>query len=291
MAINSLPHKCGVPNPSGTPHLCGGGTAPGNRPGPEGTLVELVPASDGSPVLSTLEDWQLHEYRAVTSTNLIAANLRPWTAVRADVQTNGRGRFQRTWISDLGGLWLSAVVPVSKYPLMRGALPLATGLAIYNALRELGVSGLRLRWPNDVLVNNRKLAGLLIDQFVPDLAVVGIGLNVSNEPEKLDAKLRDSIARLADLVPEPPKLRQLADLILRHLRIVLTDLDRNGAAPLFVQVNELWSSPRRVELDLDGVVRQGLFTGIDEAGRLVLSNSKGMLSFHDAHQVRHLTEI
>ena len=221
----------------------------------------------------------------------MAASLPAWTAVRADRQTNGRGRFQRTWISDLGGLWLSAVVPVSKDPLMRRALPLATGLAICNALRELGVSELRLRWPNDVLVNNRKLAGLLIDQFVPGLAVVGIGLNVSNEPEKLDANLTNTTARLADLVAKPPKLRQLAALILRHLRIVLTDLERNGAAALFARVNELWAAPRRVELDLDSVARTGLFTGVDEAGRLVLSEGGGRLSFYDAHQVRHLTEI
>ena len=253
-------------------------------------LVELVPPSEGS-VLSTLEHWHLHEYKVVTSTNLVAAGLSPWTAVRADVQTNGRGRFQRTWISDLGGLWLSAVVPVSKDPLMRRALPLGTGLAMCNALRELNVHSLRLRWPNDVLIDNRKLAGLLIDQFVPGLAVVGIGINVSNEPEKLDGTLANSIARLADLLPNPPKLRQLAVLILRHLRIVLTDLDRNGAASLFVQVNELWDAPRRVELDLDGVVRKGLFTGIDDAGRLVLSEAEGNLSFYDAHQVRHLTEI
>lgn len=174
---------------------------------------------------------------------------------------------------------------------MRRALPLATGLAICNALRELGVSELRLRWPNDVLVNNRKLAGLLIDQFVPGLAVVGIGLNVSNEPEKLDANLTNTTARLADLVAKPPKLRQLAALILRHLRIVLTDLERNGAAALFARVNELWAAPRRVELDLDSVARTGLFTGVDEAGRLVLSEGGGRLSFYDAHQVRHLTEI
>jgi len=252
---------------------------------------EPVPLSEGSPVLATLEGWSLQEYRVVTSTNVIAAALPPWTAVRAEVQTNGRGRFQRNWISDLGGLWLSAVVPLDKNPLMRRALPLGTGLAVCNTLRELGVSGLRLRWPNDVLVNNRKLAGLLIDQFVPGLAVVGIGLNVSNEPEKLNPSLTNSTARLADLSPKLPKLRELAALILRNLRIVLTDLDRNGAASLFVHVNELWSAPRRVELDLDGVVCKGLFTGVDEAGRLVLSGRDGKLCFYDAHQVRHLTEI
>ena len=252
---------------------------------------EPVPPNEGSPVLSTLEDWSLQEYRVVTSTNVIAAALPPWTAVRAEIQTNGRGRFQRAWISDRGGLWLSAVLPLDNDPLMRRALPLGAGLAVCNALRELGVPGLRLRWPNDVLVNNRKLAGLLIDQFVPGLAVVGIGLNVSNQPERLDANLTNSAARLADLLPKLPKLRELAALILRHLRIVSIGLDRDGASSLFVQVNELWSAPLRVELDLDGVVRAGLFKGVDAAGRLTLLDDDGNLSFYESHQVRHLTEI
>ena len=243
-----------------------------------------------SPV-STLEDWRLREYKVVTSTNLIAAAMPSWTAVRADVQTNGRGRFQRTWVSDLGGLWLSAVVPLNEDPLMRRALPLATGLAIHNVLRGLGVMGLRLRWPNDVLVKDRKLAGLLIDQFVPGFAVICIGVNLSNEPEKLDPALANATARLADLLPMPPTLAELTALILRHLRQVLSDLDRNGAAALFERVNKLWASPRRVELDLDRLVRSGLFMGLDETGRLVLSDDHGALSFYDAHQVRHLTEI
>jgi hypothetical protein len=58
-----------------------------------------------------LEGWTVHEVASVDSTNLFAAKLPVWHAVRAEVQTAGRGRFQRVWISDQGGLWLSAVVP------------------------------------------------------------------------------------------------------------------------------------------------------------------------------------
>lgn len=254
-------------------------------------LAELVPPKTEAPVLSVVEEWRLYEYRVVTSTNLIAAGLPAWTAVRADVQTGGRGRFQRTWVSDLGGVWLTAVVPLSKDPLCRRALPLAAGLAICEVLRELGIAGMRLRWPNDVLVQDRKLAGLLIDQFVPGLAVVGIGINVHNEPQKADRSVAKTATRLADLIPAPPNPRELAALILRHLRLVLSDFDQQGAAVLFHRVNELWIGPRRVELDLDGVTRQGLFKGVDETGRLMLAHGEGDLSFYDAHQVRHLTEI
>lgn len=243
------------------------------------------------PVVSTCDGWTIHEYPSVASTNLVAAGLPAWTAVRANSQTAGRGRFQRTWVSDLGGLWLSAVVPTARNTNARRTLPLAAGLAICNSLRELGVSGLRLRWPNDVLVKDQKLAGLLIDQFSPDVAVVGIGLNVANQPETCDPALRNRTTRLADLLPSQPELMTLTALVLRNVQKVLTDLDLSGAAALFSRVNALWAGPRMVELDLDGTLARGLFTGVDETGRLVLSDSEGKITYYDAHQVRHLTEI
>jgi biotin-(acetyl-CoA carboxylase) ligase len=79
-------------------------------------------------------------------------------------------------------LWLSAVVPLSHNDAARKVLPLAAGLAVCDGLHELGFRSTPAL-ANDVLVNDRKLAGLLIDQFVPGLAVVGIGLNVTNQPE------------------------------------------------------------------------------------------------------------
>lgn len=258
-----------------------------------GATSEFVtPAENVSPArISRDGGWILHEYPVVPSTNLLAASLPAWTAVRADIQTAGRGRFQRSWISDRGGLWLSAVVPVSQEERARRALSLAVGLAICNALQELHVPGLRLRWPNDVMVNDRKLAGLLIDQFVPGLAVIGIGLNVINQPEALDRSLKNRTTRLAEFLPSPPALAGLAFMLLRHLRELVLELDHQGTPFLFLRINQLWGAPRVVELDLDGIFRRGLFTGVDAAGRLRLTDELGNSCFYEAHQVRHLTEI
>ena len=106
------------------------------------------------------EDWHVHEIATTHSTNLVAAKFSAWEAVRADRQTAGRGRFQRGWVSDEGGLWLSAVVPTGPNAAEWRALPLAVGLAVCNALKSIGLSRYRVRWPNDVLVDDRKLAGL-----------------------------------------------------------------------------------------------------------------------------------
>ena len=240
---------------------------------------------------SGCDGWTLHEHEVVSSTNLVAATLPVWNVVRADIQTAGRGRFQRSWVSDAGGLWLSAVVPTPEAPLVRRALPLAAGLAVCRALQELGVAGVRLRWPNDVLVNDRKIAGLLIDQFEPSRLVIGIGLNVSNHPENHDKSLGHCTTRLADLLPAPPGLAALTSLVLSHLRSVLLRLERDSFDFLLRDINLLWGPPREVELDLDGISCRGVFRRVDPEGRLALSDPEGNLSFYESHQVRHLTEI
>jgi BirA family biotin operon repressor/biotin-[acetyl-CoA-carboxylase] ligase len=238
----------------------------------------------------TAEGWSWREYQSVSSTNLVAANLGEWSAVRAQTQTAGRGRFQRFWVSDVGGLWLSAVVPIPLDPAGLRLLPLATGWALIEALRAAGVRELRMRWPNDVLVGDRKLAGLLIDKFTPGLAVIGIGVNVFNQPEAFDASLKNRTIRLMDLLPVAPSLPELAALILRHLRLVLREVSDGSFKTRLASAHELWGQPRLVELDLDGPTCSGVFAGVDECGRLLLTDQAGCLAAFEPWQVRHLTE-
>lgn len=235
-------------------------------------------------------DWRLREFTEVTSTNLIAAKLPAWHAVRADTQTAGRGRFQRQWVSDAGGLWLSAVVPVETHSPAWRMLPLATGVAVCDALRANGVEELRLRWPNDLLVSERKLAGLLIDQFRPGLAVVGIGINVRNRPEARDGSLNGQVVRLADLVAAPPSLRDLAVRVLASLKSVWLEVQDDGPESILPRVNALWDLPRRVQLDLDGTLVSGDFLGVDAGGRLRL-RTDGATSFFEPQDVRLLRDI
>jgi BirA family biotin operon repressor/biotin-[acetyl-CoA-carboxylase] ligase len=236
-----------------------------------------------------VENWTVWEYDSVTSTNLVAANLPAWNAVHAEIQTAGRGRFQRKWISDQGGLWLSAVVPTQAPA--SGVLPLLAGLAVCDVLRGLGVQDLRLRWPNDVLVRDRKLAGVLIDQFKPGLAVIGIGLNVNNQPAHHDPSLENHTQRLSDLVPTPAPIEKLIALMLARIRSIVEAANVGELPQLISRVNELWLKRRRVELDLDGDVRAGFFAGVDSAGRLLLQNGLGASTAYNPEQVRHLTEI
>lgn len=236
--------------------------------------------------IKRIEDWTVWEYDSVNSTNLVAANLPAWSAVRADTQTAGRGRFQREWVSDEGGLWFSAVVPAEP-----AILPLVAGLAVCDALRELGVKNLRLRWPNDVMVGQRKLAGVLIDRFKPGVAVIGIGVNVNNNPAGRDASLQNQTERLADILAVPVSVENLMVLLLRHIRLLMHALNANEVSSLLSRVNGLWSKKSRVSLDLDGDIVLGSFEGVDAAGRLLLVDALGASVAYNFEQVRHLTEV
>ncbi|MHB8605273.1 MAG: biotin--[acetyl-CoA-carboxylase] ligase [Thermoplasmatota archaeon] len=106
------------------------------------------------------------------------------TTVVARVQTAGRGRGGRSWVSPPGALLASVVLRPRIEPARWGLIPIAAGLALAEALDAQGVPT-RLRWPNDVDFEARKLAGILAESRVPDFAVVGLGVNVDVSPRLL----------------------------------------------------------------------------------------------------------
>lgn len=121
------------------------------------------------------------------------------TAIVADHQSAGRGRLDRTWeFPERSAIALSIlvrpdVVPVSRWPW----LPLLSGIAVYEAVRATAGVDAELKWPNDVLVGDRKLAGILVERAetpTGSAAVIGIGLNVSMTREELPVRTGTSLA-------------------------------------------------------------------------------------------------
>lgn len=237
--------------------------------------------------------WLLEVLPQIDTTNRVAATLPAWHAVRADTQSAGRGRTGRVWTSDLGGLWLSAVVPCPGPREQWALLPLAVGWALCDTFRELGVDGLRLRWPNDLLVGTRKLAGLLVERHSADTAVVGLGLNVFNDPEHAAPELRDSTVRLADLVDLGHRdLDDVSSLALQAIAYGHQTLLAGDFPKIAAELNRSWGEPRRVALTLAGRSEPviGDFLGIDAIGRLRL-RIDGVQSTYDPTQVALLREL
>ena len=229
----------------------------------------------------------------VASTNPIAGQLAAWHAIRAGTQTAGRGRTGRRWVSDEGGLWLSAVLPCPGPRSRWKILPLAAGYAVICALEEFGVTGLRLRWPNDIMIGSKKLAGLLVERFTDDTAVVGLGLNIFNYPEKTDPALAAQTARLADLLLGDYSIDDVAGLILRELAQTHARILADGFGPVADALNRAWLQQRLVTVTLNGLRLpfNGSFEGVDDQGRLKLVLGCGGVRLYEPTEVALLREI
>jgi BirA family biotin operon repressor/biotin-[acetyl-CoA-carboxylase] ligase len=249
-------------------------------------------ATTQEPDLRALDGWTLHEFPEVTSTNSLAAHLPPWSAVRALVHTAGRGRTGRHWVSDENGLWLSAVLPTPGESAPWSLLPLAAGLAVLRVIRGLGLHDARLRWPNDIMIDRLKLAGILVDRFSAEAAVVGIGLNVANHPDRTDPSLAGEVACLADLLPNAPPVASLVTKLLAALTLEHHRLESGDAGGLCRELNGTWGH-REVQVTLvggQGAV-SGRLDGIDSTGALLLRDAAGQMRALPASRVELLREI
>ncbi len=124
-------------------------------------------------------DWTIHHKAETVSTNLDARAGAPGDVFTADYQTAGRGRLDHTWLSPpRENLMMSVVLDVAGVPVEKAAtLPLVVGLAVVDAVRAVASVDARLKWPNDLLVDGRKLAGILCERH-DDRVIAGIGVNV-----------------------------------------------------------------------------------------------------------------
>ena len=236
-------------------------------------------------------EWNLVELGEVESTNDLCRGLAPWSAVRAERQTRGRGRFGRKFVSGEGGLWISAVLPAGGPSGAWSGFSLRVGLELRRFLLGLGVAGTRLRWPNDLMVGARKIGGLLIEQPASGVLIVGFGMNVRNEPWDDDTELRGVATRLADWV-EAPALGELAHGVLRALAEAHWKMVQGGLAVVVQEWNAAWGEPVPVEVALSGGAKKtGLFRGLGMDGNLELIGADGGVFFVDHSLVERLAEL
>jgi BirA family biotin operon repressor/biotin-[acetyl-CoA-carboxylase] ligase len=189
------------------------------------------------------------------------------TLVTAAAQTAGRGRQGRTWSAPPGRALLCSVVVRSP----RRLLPLAAGVAVASLVGERA----RLKWPNDVLVDGRKVAGILVEGRPQEhWAVVGIGVNVAVRAQDLPPQLRDRAGSLG-LGPEAiePALERLMDLLDRWI-----GAPAEAVLAAFRTRDALRGAPVRWSAGA------GTGAGVDAEGRLLVLTEAGQVAL-DAGEV------
>lgn len=238
--------------------------------------------------------WQVRPLARVTSTQAEARDLPAWSAVWADEQTAGRGQAERGFVSDPGGIYLTAVLPFDGDALRARGFALAVGRAVWGVLQTVGLRQVRLRWPNDLMAGAVKVGGILIEQGGPHTLLVGLGLNLLNEPWRLDPALHGVAGRLADCGVPLPERRALVSTLLdaiRHAHGEFLHLRLAGLAP---RLEPCWAGRRMVRLEPAAGVRlvteRGRFCGIDADGALRLLTDGDDEVLIPAHHVGRLIE-
>ncbi len=242
-------------------------------------------------------DWRVEHHARVESTQTMARGRPAWSAVVAQEQTVGRGQAERTFQSNPGGLYLTAVLPYAGDPLASRGFALAVGWAACEMLRGLGVENIRLRWPNDLMVGARKVGGILVEQGGADTLLVGVGLNVANRPWCVEPALEAIAGRLVDAVQGGtlPDHAKMVKLVLRGVQTAYDVFALRRLAGFVPILNATWGEPRAVEIEpAAGVPLQwvrGRFCGIDAGGALVVETASGERQAIPAHHVGRLREL
>ena len=231
-------------------------------------------------VRSQLPDHEIYWHPTLGSTmteasRLAAAGCESGTIVGADEQTAGQGRYGRVWHSEPGaGLYVSIVL---RNPFPADALPvvtLALGLATSEAILKATDVSCDLRWPNDVLIQSRKCAGILT-QLEGSAIIAGIGINVNHAafPDELSA-IATSLRMATGHVHSRERL--LVELV-SSVTSFCSLLEKEGREPILAMFSRASSFVygRRVYVDQGDAMLQGTTAGLDPSGFLVLRGDDG----------------
>lgn len=204
------------------------------------------------------------------------------SVLAVELQTAGRGRMGRTWHSGLGdALTFSLLWRFDCALHALSGLSLAVGVAVVRALNKCDARGVSLKWPNDILTEQGKLAGVLIeaqgDMLGPSAVVIGIGLNCVL-PGSLLGRIDQSAAALAEVCVQPPTRNQLLALLLKELASVLRQFEQGGFGALrddWERYHFYQNSQVQVRM-ADGVTMYGVARGVTASGELRLETPQGM---------------
>ena len=221
----------------------------------------------------------VYYFRSLESTNLFAKelikkNAEEGTIVVADIQTKGRGRKDRSWFSPEGGLWFSVILYPNIPTQYAMLITMATSISIVQAIKELTGLSAVIKWPNDLLLEGKKICGILTELDAEldriNYSVVGVGINVNNV---LEDELCNKANSIFNIYNSKISRVDLLRLIIKYLDVNYAKLISND----YNYIRELWFENtdiigRNVRLKLEKYEIEGIVIDIDDTGALILEN-------------------
>ena len=226
----------------------------------------------------------IHLYDVIDSTNtkakLLAAGGAPdGTLVIAERQTAGKGRLGRNWESEPGvNLTFSLILRPQISPSRTGIIPLIAGIAVSQAVEDVTGRKPSCKWPNDILMEGRKICGILTESLVEGSSllalIVGIGINVNQK--EFPAEIRETAGSLLRVTGTPVPRVSLLSAVLYRLENLSAFFTPDRHAEFLKTYSEY--GPRagtRVRLRHSSGTASGVTAGIDDSGGLILRDPRG----------------
>ena len=200
----------------------------------------------------------------------------------ADLQTQGRGRHDRKWHSPLGGLYFSIVLKPRIADEAAPLLGFLTACAIATEIREVLGLEISLKWPNDILVGERKLGGILSETVSTNgslLAVIGVGINQNVKREDLPAELQDNTTTILTEIGRETSRENLISAIISGIdsRLSRVESDSSFSSILDEWTNHSSTIGRSVRIRDGSEIIEGLAIGIGPDGSLEVEDSDSQL--------------
>ena len=220
---------------------------------------------------------EILSFEVLPSTNLYACQnfdtLADGQIIVAKTQTAGRGRKERIWLSSEGGLYFSLVVKPQNFKIdFLGSLTQAMALSVLKTLQELGAKEAVLKWPNDILCNNKKICGILSQAVFKEskLSGVVIGVGVNIEQEKIDSpKPAVSLKMLGIKAKKEDTLKN----IIQRFNNYYPQICANGFSAIKKEfLNNFPFVNKEIKIVVDNKEFCGLCRGLDERGQLLLDD-------------------
>lgn len=237
---------------------------------------------------------KVFHFNSTGSTNTVARQLaekgvEEGTVVVAEVQTHGKGRLGRKWVTPPGGVWMSLILKPKIDPMHASSITLLAAVSVTKALRGLGIEAV-IKWPNDVLVNGKKICGILTEMSaetdVVNFIILGIGVNVNNE-----LPLETATTVKVELGKEVSRV-EFIQRLLEMLEEDYLTFKEEGFTPI------LWSwrrysdtLGRAVEVTYQGEVIRGIAQDVGDDGSLLVKTKDGSTRKIVSGDCKHLHSL
>ena len=242
--------------------------------------------------LSYMSNFRIIKLNAITSTNdylkkkYKSGKILDGDLVWTENQTSGRGQLNKKWISEpFKSLTFSVYKQFNGLLIKPFKFNAVVCLGIIYALKKLSIPGLSIKWPNDILSENKKIGGILIENFFNrgkiKASVIGVGLNLNQEKfEKLP-----KATSLKIITGEKWASKIILNALIPLLEEYLFMFDFQDSSILDQYQKILWRRNKTVIFDMDGKLHKGKLKGVDESGMIILQNQEKMISKFNNSQI------